>query len=142
MGTPAKGSGGKVLYGSVTIANIKEWSMSGFTQAPTEITAFENTIKVYLVADAGEPGTLSFSGNYDPRDTTGQAVLSSICEVGTEITQLYLYAATSTFWRVGSGGVIIVTKGKSATLPRSGVGTISFEGKVSGAAMEQVGTGT
>ena len=40
------------------------------------------------------------------------------------------------------GGVIIVTKCDAVSLARSGIGTISFEGKVSGAAMECVGTGT
>ena len=136
------GKGGRVLYGSVVVANINTWSMSGFTVATAEASAFGTDIKKFLVSDAGDPGIISFSGNYDPTDSGGQAALAAICELGTELTNLYLYANTSTFWRVGTSGVIIVTKADAVTLPRSGIGSISFEGKVSADGMEQVGTGT
>lgn len=136
------GKTGKVMYGSVVVANIKEWSISGYSQATGDTTAFGSTIKSYLPVDAGEPGTISFSGNYDPGDTAGQLALATVCKAGTLLTDLYLYAATSTFWRVGSGGSIIVTKVDAISHSRSGIGTISFEGKVTGAALECVGTGT
>lgn len=136
------GSGGKVMLGSVTIASITEWSLSGFTMGTLETTAFGDTIKTFIPDDTGDPGTISFSGNYDPSDSEGQRALDALCVAGTTSTDLYLYANTNTFWRVGSGGEIITTKGKAVTLPRSGLGTVSFEGQVSGAAMEQIGTGS
>jgi len=140
------GIGGKVMYGSVTVAEQVEWSMSGFSRAVTDKpTAFSDTIKVYVAADAGDPGTIAFRGNYDPADTTGQIALSTLCQAqiaGTGVTNLYLYANTSTFWRVASGGNIIITRVNAITMPRSGFGTISFEGQASTKAMEQVGTGT
>ena len=142
MGVPISGKGGKVMLGSVTVANIKEWSISGFTMGTLETTAFGTTIKTFIEDGTGDPGTVSFSGNYDPGDTTGQAALATLCEAGTTSTDLYLYANTSTFWRVGAAGNIITTKAKAVSLPRTGLGSVSFEGKVSGAAMEQVGTGT
>ena len=142
MGSPISGKNAKLMYGSVVVANITEWSMSGFTQAMGDKTGFGETTKTFYVSEAGDPGTISFSGNYDPADTNGQVVINALCQAGTEITNLYLYANTSTFWRVGTGGTIIVTKGKAVSLPRNNFGTISFEGKVSGAAMEQVGTGS
>lgn len=142
MGTRITGTNGKLMYGSVMVANITEWNMSGFTQSLGDKTGFGETIKTFYASEAGDPGTISFSGHYDPTDTTGQAALHAICEAGTELTNLYLYANTNTFWRVGTGGTIIVTKGKAIALPRNNFGTISFEGKVSGAAMEQVGVGT
>lgn len=137
------GKGGKVMYGSVVVAEITEWSMTGFTEAVTDVaTPFGATVKTYIGLHEGDPGTIAFSGNYDPADSTGQIALATICKAGTSLTNLYLYVNTSTFWRVGTGGSIIVTKPDAITLPRSGVGTISFEGQVSGAAMEQVGTGS
>jgi hypothetical protein len=136
------GSGGKVMLGSVVVANIKEWSLSGFVMGTLDTTAFGTTIMTFIPDETGDPGVVSFSGNYDPADTNGQKAIEALCVAGTTSTNLYLYANTSTFWRVGSGGNIITTKGKAVTLPRSGLGTISFEGKVSGAAMEQVGTGS
>jgi len=137
-----EGSGGKVMLGSVVVANIKEWSISGFVMGTLETTAFGSTIKTFIPDNTGDPGTISFSGNYDPADTNGQIAIDALCVAGTTSTNLYLYANTSTFWRVGSGGNIITTKGKAIQLPRNGLGTCSFEGKVSGAAMEQVGTGS
>jgi hypothetical protein len=135
------GKTGKVIYGSVVIANIKQWSLSGFTQAVAEVSAFGSDIKSYLPVEGGEPGTISFTGNCDPADSAGQRALSLIKNLGLGLTNLYLYSNTSTFWRVGAGGCIYVTKADAVTLARNAIGTIDFEGKVSGAAMEQVGTG-
>ncbi|MHB8109758.1 MAG: hypothetical protein ACYDHW_06970 [Syntrophorhabdaceae bacterium] len=142
MADPISGKGGKVMLGSVVIANIKEWSLSGFVMGTHETTAFGDTIKKFIPDMTGDPGTISFTGNYDPSDANGQLAIDALCLAGTLSTNLYLYANTSTFWRVGAGGSIITTKGKAVTLARNGLGTVSFEGKVSGAAMEQVGTGS
>jgi hypothetical protein len=142
MGGAISGKNAKVLYGTNVIAGQVEWSMSGFSQSVTETTAFGDTIKTFVAADAGDPGTISFNGNYDPTDSSGQLALETVCKAGSGITNLYLYANTNTFWRIGSGGVIIVTKVSNITLPRNGIGKLTFEGQASGAAMEQVGTGT
>jgi hypothetical protein len=138
------GVNGRVQYGTVTVANMVSWSMSGFSLPVTSApTAFGDTgTKVYEVAELGEAGTIEFNGNYDPADSAGQLALSSVCQAGTHLTNLYLYANTSTFWRVGAGGFIIVTKANAVTMPRNNFGTISFSGQVSSQAMEQVGTGT
>ena len=132
------GSGGKVMLGSVVVADIKEWGISGFEMGTLETTAFGDTIRTYIPDDTGEPGTVSFSGDYDPTDTDGQIAINTLCKAGTTTTDLYLYSDASTFWRVASGGEIIVTKASAISLPRNGLGTISFEGKVSGAWLEQV----
>jgi len=138
------GVNGKVMKGSVVVAEQVSWSMSGFSQPVTSApTAFGDTgVKVDEIAGRGEGGTIDFNGNYDPSDTTGQQAISTACKAGTHLTDLYLYANTSTFWRVGSGGYIIVTKCDAVTLPRNNFGTISFSAQVSTAAMEQVGTGS
>lgn len=136
------GKDGKVMYGSVVVAEQVEWSMSGFSQPIVKKdTPFGDTIAEYEAADAGEPGTISFSGNWDPADAI-QASLHDACVAGDHLEDLYLYANTSTFWRVGSGGFIIVTQSQAITLPRNNFGKINFEGQVSDAAMELVGTGT
>lgn len=138
------GVNGKVMYGSVVVANMVSWSMSGFSLPVTSApTAFGDTgTKVYEVAELGEAGTLEFNGNYDPTDINGQLALSALCQAGTHLTNLYLYANVSTFWRVASGGYIIVTKANAVTLPRNNFGTISFSGQVSSQAMEQIGSGS
>jgi hypothetical protein len=138
------GRGGKVMYGSVLIANIDTWSMSGFSKPAMKVpTAFGDTgTSLYEDVELADGGTISFSGNYDPADTNGQVAIAAVCQAGTHLTDLYLYVNTSTLWRVASGGEIIVTKANAVTLPRSNFGTISFEGQVSGQRMEQLGTGT
>ena len=137
------GKGGKVMYGSVTVANLTEWSMSGLSMGVIKKEpAFADTVVEKVADGVQEPGTISFKGNYDPNDTNGQIALKAVLQAGTGITNLYLYVNTSTFWRVGSGGTIIVTKCNAITLPRSGMGTIDFAAEVEGAAMEVVGTGS
>jgi len=132
------GHEGKVMLGSVVVAEITEWSISGFEMGTLETTAFGDTVRKYMPDNTGEPGTISFSGNYDPTDTDGQEAIATLCKNGTTTTDLYLYPNADNFWRVGSGGEIIVTKAHAITLPRNGLGSISFEGKVSGAWMELV----
>lgn len=137
------GKNGKVMYGSVVVAEQVSWSMSGVSIASTTApTAFTDTAKTKEVAEPPDMGNIEFNGNYDPADTTGQKALATACAAGTHLTNLYLYAHTSTFWRVGTGGYIIITKADAITLPRNGFGSISFSGEVSGARMEQVGTGS
>ncbi len=137
------GKDGKVMYGSVLVASQVEWSMSGFTKASTQIPpAFGDTVATYLLDDVGVPGTLNFSGNRDPGDTTGQLALATVCKAGAGLTNLYLYENTSTFWRVAAGGEIQVNNATNITKARTGVGKITFSGTISGAAMEQVGTGS
>ena len=137
------GTNGKVMYGSVIIANQVSWSMSGVSNPTTTApTAFGDTgSKVKEIAELPDAGTVEFNGNYDPADS-GQSSFAAQCPLGTHLTNLYLYANTSTFWRVAAGGYIVVTKANAITLPRNNAGTISFSGDVSTTNMEQVGTGT
>jgi len=137
------GKNGKVMYGSVVVAEMVSWSMSGVTMPTTKApTAFGDTgMAVKEITDLPDAGTLEFTGNWDPSNAV-QKSLHTACAAGTHLTNLYLYANTSTFWRVKSGGYIIVTKSQAVTLPRNNFGTISFSGDISTAEMEQVGTGS
>jgi hypothetical protein len=138
------GKGGKVMYGSVTLANITEWSMSGVSMATIKKDpAFGDSVVEKEPDGVSEPGQISFKGSYDPADrANGQGAIAAQLKLGTKLTNLYLYANTNTFWRVGTGGSIIITKADAITLPRSGMGSIDFAGEVESACMEQFGTGT
>lgn len=136
------GKNGKVMYGSVVVAEQVSWSMSGVT-SPTTTAATEfgaTGTKVKEVIDIPDAGTLEFNGNWDPSNAV-QKSLHTACAAGTHLTNIYLYANTATYWKVSSGGYIVVTKSQAITLPRNGFGTIAFAGDISTAAMEQVGTG-
>lgn len=137
------GKGGWVQIGSKKIADMTEWSISGASMDVIRYDpAFDDTMVEKVGSGVTDPGTVSFRGNYDPSDTSGQRGIITTLKAGTGITNLYLYANTSTMWRVASGGTIIITRCDAVTLPRMGAGTISFEGEVEGAEMEQVGTGS
>jgi hypothetical protein len=65
------GVNGKVLYGSVVVAEMVSWSMSGISQPTASApTAFGDTgAKVKEVTELPDPGTIEFNGNYDPSDS-------------------------------------------------------------------------
>lgn len=130
----------KVMYGSNIVAGMGTFSISGFTPDIQEDTSFGDTVKTWVNAGIGDAGTVSFSGNYDPSDSTGQDILNALAESGTGVNCLYFYISTSCFYRVASGGEIIITKGGGVTMQKSGLGTCSFEGRVSAKAMERIGT--
>lgn len=138
------GKNGKVMYGSVIVAEQVAWSMSGFTQPVTSApTAFGDTgVKTYEIAELGEGGTIEFNGTYDPSDASGQLKLDTLCELGSHLTNLYFYFNTGTYWAVGAGGYIILTKAKAPNVTRSGYPTIAYSAQVSTAAMVQTGTGS
>jgi len=128
----------KVMYGSVVIAGQGEWSMSGFVPDVQEDTAFGDTVKKWKNAGIGDAGTVSFSGNYDPADTNGQAALNALQDTDVGLTNLYFYESTSAFWRVAAGGEIVLSKIKAIGFKKNGLATVSFEGKVSAKHMERV----
>jgi len=137
----------KVMYGSVVIAGIGEWSMSGFVPDVVESTEFGDTVKKWVNAGIADAGEVSFSGNYDPADTNGQVALNALADVdpvstpdieGVGLTNLYFYESTNAFWRVASGGNIVLTEVKPIKFIKNGLATISFKGKVSAKAMERV----
>ena len=128
----------KVMYGSVTVAGMGTWSMTGFVPEIQEDTSFGDTVKKFKQAGIGDPGTVSFNGNYDPDDTNGQVALNALANTDAELTNLYFYESTSVFWRVASGGAIIPTKFNEIGFDKNALATIAFEGKVSGAVMERV----
>lgn len=137
------GKAGKVMYGSVVVAEITEWSTSGFKmELVKKDPAFGDTgAAEYIGLNIGDAGTISFQGNYDPADTTGQAALATMAKTGLGCTNLYLYETATAFWRVASGGEIFMTKGaEPTTMPRSGIGKVAFEAQVSGAWLERAGT--
>ncbi len=128
----------KVMYGSVVVAGIGEWSMSGFVPDVQEDTAFGDTVKSWVNAGIADAGEVSFSGNYDPADTNGQVALNALATSSVGLTNLYFYESTSAFWRVSSGGTIILTEVQPIKFIKNGLATVSFKGKISAKAMERV----
>ena len=130
----------KVMYGSIKIAGLSTWSLSGYTPQTLEDTEFGDTIQSFVFGGAGAPGDVSFSGNYDPADTTGQAAFAAACKAEVPLTNLYFYETATKYWAVAPGGQILPTKCDAITMERSALGKIDFSGKVSAAVMTAYGT--
>ena len=128
----------KVMYGSVVVAGIGKWSMSGFVPDIAEDTAFGDTVKKWTRAGIDDAGSISFDGLYDPGDTTGQVALNALKSNTSGLTNLYFYESTNVFWRVGAGGTILLDKFNVVEMTKNSLATVSFSGKVSAMAMERV----
>ena len=132
------GFAAKVTMSATTIAGMGTWSMDGLTRETIEDTAFGDTVKKYVFGFM-DGGAISFDGNYDPADTTGQDILNSACINASALGSgsIRLYIDNTSYWTIAStsGGELLVTKANAVTMEKSGLGKISFTAKVSGDAM-------
>ena len=128
----------KVMYGSTLIAGMGTWEMTGFIPEIQEDTAFGDTVKKYKQAGIGDAGEISFEGQYDPDDTSGQVAFRALQNTDSELTNLYFYESTSIFWRVAAGGYLIPSKFAGPKFGKNMLATIAFTVKVSGKQMERI----
>jgi len=130
------GFAAKVTMGTYTIAGMGTWSMDGVTRETIEDTAFGDTIKSFVFGFM-DGGSLSFDGNYDPADSTGQDILNSACVNASALGSgsIRLYIDNTSYWTIGSTGELLVTKAKAITMDKNGLGKVSFSAKVSGSEM-------
>ena len=115
------------------VAEMGTFSISGFTREALEDTEFGDDVKSYLFG-IGDGGEVSFSGNYSDTDTTGQDLLNAACSNGSLFGsgQLRFYIDSVSYWTIGSGGTVLITKCKAISFEKAGIGTIEFTGKLSG----------
>lgn len=127
----------KVVLGTDVVAGQGTWEIGGIVNDTIEDTAFGTTIKVFVFG-MQDPGTVSYSGNFDPDDADGQVALITAARAQTELTDLYFYVNATQFWSVDVGGAILLTSAPRISIDKNGLGQISFEGKVSGKTMVQL----
>lgn len=123
----------KVTFGSNSILGMGTWAMSGIDTDTLEDTEFGDDYKTYKVG-LKEGGQISFSGYYDPADSTGQDAARAFREAGTIVTSLRLYVDNTSYWTPTTttplSGVYIT--GYDVSADKSGLAQCSFTGKVSG----------
>jgi len=130
----------KVMYGSVKIAGLSTWTLSGYEAPTLEDTEFGDSVQSFVFGGAGDPGTVTFQGYHDPADATGQAAFATACKAGVELSNLYFYETATKYWAVAPGGKILPTKCDSIVFERNALGMVDFAGKISGAVMTAYGT--
>lgn len=126
----------------VVIAEIGSFVYSGMSVDVIDVTSFCDSAKD-AIPSLIDPGEITITGNYDITDTTGQMLLETAVENGTEYgpgdVKFFLDGActhTGHYLTVKTGGVIIWTKSKSIGAAVAGVVTVEFSGKLSGAGLE------
>jgi len=129
------GRKGSVLLGTYEVAEIGTWKMAGATRDTIDITPFGSEEKIYEFGLA-DGGTITFSGSYDPTDSTGQKLLNDALDFGSKLTNLkFMINSTSGYISDVTGNSsssMLVIKVRSVDMSANGVGKIDFEVKVSG----------
>ena len=137
----------KCTFGTNTIVGISDVSFDGVTVDELEVTAFGNNGWKTFETGLKDGGTVSFSGQYDPDDTTGQDILARAMVNGTELTSFRIYIdETSYFEPCQTTGYLSpgATTGQSTILSNvkvtqhnikgavNAMGTVDFKMKISG----------
>lgn len=133
--TALAGKNAKVVKGSSTVLGMGNWKISGISTDLLETTSFGDTAKKYITGIL-DYGTLSFSGLYDPSDSTGQNALLTANKSATKVTDIKLYVNSTSYWIADitddSDAGLYVT-GTDIGFDKSGLGTIDFQAKMTGA---------
>lgn len=138
---------GKVTLGASTIIGMGTWSLSSITADQIESSAFGDNWKSYEFG-MKDGGQITFNGNLDPADTTGQYALQIANISNTDLTSLRLYVDSTSYYEpcqttgyfapgAFSTGYSTVKSLVNITsfdisMDKSGLASISFTGKVSG----------
>lgn len=125
-----------VKLGTYVVAGQGIWTFSGMTRTVLDDTAFDTTVDKYQFGRLNG-GTITFSGNYDPADTTGQNLLDSAVKNASYFTggDLKIYIDNTSYFTVDTGGNIMMTKARAITMDKNGLGQCSFEGQTSNGVM-------
>ena len=87
-----------VRLGSTTIVGIGDVSIDGVTVEELETSAFGNNGWKTFQTGMKDGGSISFSGQYDPDDSTGQDVLALAMVNGTALTSIRVYIDSSSYF--------------------------------------------
>lgn len=143
---PLHGKDTKVSLGANKILGMGNWSLSGIVTDQVDTSEFDNNWKTFKFG-MKDGGTVSFSGIYDPDDTTGQEELLESQLENIEIADLRLYVDNTSYYEpcqttgyftpnlsTGEDTILSYVNITSVTIDddMNDVLRISFEGKVSG----------
>lgn len=128
------GKNQKVTLGTNTVVGMGSWELSGITVDQLDATAFGDVAKEF-VTGLLDYGNISFSGLYDPADTTGQTVLITALSNNTKVTNIRLYVDATSYWMPdittdAAAGMYVTNC--SIKADKGALSTINFTGKATG----------
>jgi hypothetical protein len=125
----------RITLDGVTVAEMGQYTLSGFNRDTLEHTSFGDNVKKFVSGhvDAGE---ITFSGYYDATDPA-QRALETACIQGRILQpgDLKIYVDTNYYFTSDSGGTMFVTKAKSVGMDKYGIATTQFTVKCAGTAL-------
>lgn len=123
-----------VEYNGTKIAGLGTWTLGGFTREVIEEDSWDLDIKEKHFS-VGDAGTITFSGLHDPASAE-QILIDQACLNSSLLgKELEFWIDGLSYWRVATGGYILITKCQSITMEKSAMGTVDFEAVVSGGEM-------
>ena len=140
------GKNGKVALGTATVLSMTNWSIDGISTEEFDASAMGDEWKKFEYG-MKDGGTISFSGHYDPVDTTGQQALQQANLYNSALTNLRLYIDNTSYFEpcqttgyfsptLTTGAPTQLSSVKITSLSiktdKSGLESIDFTGKVSG----------
>jgi len=141
------GKDGKVAFGTTAVVGMGTWALDGIVTEEFDASSFGDTWKQFEYG-MKDGGTISFNGHYTPTDTTGSDVLVRANLYNSDLTNLRLYidntsyfepCQSTSYFSPGAYSTGMPTKLSSVAITsynigmdKSGLGTVSFTGKVSG----------
>ena len=140
------GKDGKVTLGSNVIVGMGTFSIDGISVEEFDASAFGDEWKSFEYG-MKDGGTVSFNGHYTPSDVTGQQMLQQANMYNSALTNLWFYINDTSYFTPSqttsyfSPSNTSTANGRLSTvtitsfnigMDKSGLGTISFTGKVSG----------
>ena len=124
----------KVCCGTYTVAEMGTWSMGGLTNETLDSSGFGTALRTFEFG-LGDSGAITFSGFYDPTDTTGQSLIKSAALNKSKMQTISFFIDSTSYWTLktsGNTGNLLITKADAITMEFGGLGRIDFEGKISG----------
>lgn len=140
------GKDAAVKLSTATVVGMGTWSMDGISTEQIPSDEFGDEWKTFL-SGMKDSGTISFSGHFDPADTTGQEVLAQALLYGSALTTLRLYVDNTSYYTpcattgyfsptltTGAPTVLssVAIVSHNISFDKSGLGACSFQGKISG----------
>lgn len=138
------GRSAKVTLGAVQILGIGSWKIGGSQVEELDDSEFGDDWEQYLLGII-KGGSVTFTGLYKVDDTTGQDMIRQAFYYKSDITDIRFYVDDSSYYTPNSttaagGGlpaacpvsVINITSEPEITFDKSGLGQVSFTGRVRG----------
>lgn len=126
---------GAVKIGTYNVSEMGTWQISGMTNDMLEHSEFGDEEKEFEFGMT-DYGSISFNGFFDMADTTGQKLLESAFINKSKFTNaLKFYIDNTSYYTVdvtNNSASAFLMQSISVGFDKSGIGTITFQAKVSG----------